>query len=76
MSVLLSRILSSPIGKLYLVSCDDVVLGLNLSGIDSILASLGSDQQKMKLSKEVRPSRATQALTDYFDGDLRAFNSI
>jgi len=76
MSVLLSRILSSPIGKLYLVSCDDVVLGLNLSGIDSILASLDSDQQKMKLSKEVRPSRATQALTDYFDGDLRAFNSI
>jgi methylated-DNA-[protein]-cysteine S-methyltransferase len=76
MSVLLSRIIPTPIGKLYLITSNDVVLGLNLSGIDSILASLDSDQQKMKLSKEVRPSRATQALTDYFDGDLQAFNSI
>jgi methylated-DNA-[protein]-cysteine S-methyltransferase len=76
MSVLLSRTLSSPIGKLYLVSSDDIVLGLNLSGIDSILASLDPEQQNLKLSKEVRPSRATQALTDYFDGDLRALNSI
>ena len=76
MSVLLSRTLSSPIGKLYLVSCDDVVLGLNLSGFDEALASLDTNHQKMKFSKEARPSLATQALLDYFDGDLKALNSI
>jgi methylated-DNA-[protein]-cysteine S-methyltransferase len=76
MSVLLSRTISSPIGKLYLVTSNDVVLGLNLSGLDSILASLDSEHQEMKLRKETSPSHATQALTDYFDGDLQAFNSI
>lgn len=76
MSVLLSRSITSPIGKLYLVTEDDVVVGLNLSGFDEIVAKLDSDQRQMKLSKELRPSRAAQALTDYFDGDLLALNSL
>lgn len=76
MSALLSRSISSPIGKLYLITQDDVVLGLNLSGIDEIVASLDSDLQKLKIAKEARPSRATQALSDYFDGDLQALNSL
>lgn len=76
MSVLLSRSISSPIGKLYLVTHNDVVLGLNLSGIDRIIASLDSDLQRLKIAKEARPSLATQALHDYFDGDLKALNSI
>lgn len=76
MSVLLSQSISSPIGKLYLLTHDDVVLGLNLSGIDEIVASLDSDLQKLKIAKEVRPSQATQALNDYFDGDLQAFNKV
>lgn len=76
MSALLSRTLSSPIGKLYLLTHDDVVLGLNLSGIDAIIASLDPEERKLRVTKEVRPSLATQALVDYFDGDLRAINSI
>lgn len=76
MSVLLSRSISSPIGKLYLVTENDVVVGLNLSGFDEIVAKLDSVQRQMKLSKELRPSRAAQALTDYFDGDLLALNSL
>jgi methylated-DNA-[protein]-cysteine S-methyltransferase len=76
MSVLLSRSITSPIGKLYLVTHDDVVLGLNLSGIDEIVASLDSKYQEMTIKREASPSRAAQALTDYFDGDLHAFNSI
>ena len=76
MSVLLSRSITSPIGKLFLVTQDDVVLGINLTGIDAILASLDTDLQKLKVVKESRPSLATQALNDYFDGDLHAFDSI
>lgn len=76
MTALLSRTLSSPVGKLYLVTRDDVVLGLNLSGFDEIVATLDADLQQLKITKEVRPSLATQALMDYFDGDLRAINSI
>jgi methylated-DNA-[protein]-cysteine S-methyltransferase len=76
MTTLLSRAISSPIGKLYLVTRDDVVLGLNLSGIDEIVATLDADLQKLKITKEVRPSLATLALSDYFDGDLQAINSI
>jgi methylated-DNA-[protein]-cysteine S-methyltransferase len=30
----------------------------------------------MTLKREASPSRAAQALADYFDGDLQAFNSI
>lgn len=76
MSALSSRTLSSPIGKLYLVTRDEVVLGLNLSGFDQILASLGPDIQKLKITREIQPSQATKALVDYFDGDLSAINSI
>lgn len=76
MSVLLSRSISTPIGKLYLVTHNDVVLGLNLSGIDEIIAKLDSNLQTLKVAKEARPSLATQALNDYFDGDLQAINSI
>jgi methylated-DNA-[protein]-cysteine S-methyltransferase len=76
MTVLLSRTLSSPIGKLHLVTCDDVVLGLNLSGLDEIVANLDSNLQQLKITREVRPSLATQALIDYFDGDLQAINAI
>lgn len=76
MSVLLSRSISSPIGKLFLVTHNDVVLGLNLSGIDDLVATLDADLQKLKVTKEVRPSLATEALTDYFDGNLQALNSI
>ena len=76
MSVLLSRSISSPIGKLHLVTHNEVVLGLNLSGIDQIIESLDSDLRALKISKEARPSLATQALNDYFDGDLKALNPI
>lgn len=76
MPVLLSRTISSPIGKLYLVTRDDVVLGLNLTGIADILTSLSDDEEILKVTKEVRPSLATQALVNYFDGDLQAIDSI
>lgn len=76
MSALSSRILNSPIGKLYLVTRDEVVLGLNLSGFDEILATLDPDLQNLKMRRETYPTRATQALIDYFDGDLKAFNVI
>lgn len=76
MSALYSRILNSPIGKLYLLTRDEVVLGLNLSGFDEILAALDSDLQKSKIIREVRTSHTTQSLMDYFDGDLMAINSI
>lgn len=76
MSALYSRILNSPIGKLYFVTSGEVVLGLNFTGLDALLAGLEMQDQQMKIFRESSPSQATQALIDYFDGDLLALNRL
>jgi methylated-DNA-[protein]-cysteine S-methyltransferase len=76
MPALFSRTLSSPIGKLHYVTSGEVVLGLNLISVDSILAGLDLPIQKLKMFRENTPSQATLALMDYFDGDLLALNAL
>ena len=76
MAALLSSTLASPIGKLYLLTRGDVVLGLNLSGFQDLLSSLAKDELEEKISKASSIKGITDKLEDYFDGDLKAINSI
>jgi methylated-DNA-[protein]-cysteine S-methyltransferase len=76
MAQLLSTTLSSPIGKLYLLSRGETVLGLNLSGFQDLLSSLSHEELGEKIGKSVKVKGITDKLEDYFDGDLKAINSI
>lgn len=76
MEQLLSSSLASPIGKLYLLTRGDVVLGLNLSGFQDLLSSLAKDELEEKIAKASRVTGITDKLVGYFDGDLKAINSI
>mgnify|MGYP000650927299 CR=1 FL=1 len=76
MAQLLSTTLASPIGKLYLLSRGETVLGLNLSGFQDLLSSLSQDEFGEKIGKSAKVKGITDKLEDYFDGDLKAINSI
>jgi methylated-DNA-[protein]-cysteine S-methyltransferase len=76
MSELLSTTISSPIGKLYLLSRGETVLGLNLSGFQDLLSSLSHRELEEKIGKAKKAPGITEKILDYFDGDLRAINSI
>lgn len=76
MEELLSTTLASPIGKLYLLSRGETVLGLNLSGFQDLLSSLSPRELEEKISKGKKAAGITEKLKDYFDGDLATINSI
>ena len=76
MTELLSTTMASPIGKLYLLSRGETVLGLNLSGFQDLLSSLSPEELSEKISKGGKAVGITEKLSDYFDGDIKAINSI
>jgi methylated-DNA-[protein]-cysteine S-methyltransferase len=76
MAELLSTTIASPIGKLYLLTRGDTVLGLNLSGFQDLLSSLSPRELEEKIGKSSKVAGITDALENYFDGDLKAINSI
>ena len=76
MEQLLSSTLASPLGKLYLLTRGETVLGLNLSGFQDLLSSLSGDELAEKIGKSNKVKGITDKLEDYFDGDLKAINTI
>ena len=76
MTGLLSTTMSSPIGKLYILARGTTVLGLNLSGFQDLLSSLSNKDLEEKIGKGRVIPGVTDLLENYFDGDLKAINSI
>ncbi len=76
MAELLSTTMASPIGKLYLLTRGETVLGLILSGFQDLLSSLSPQELEEKIAKGSKAAGITEKLSDYFDGDIRAINSI
>lgn len=76
MNELASTTMSSPIGKLYILSRGTTVLGLNLSGFQDLLSSLSAKELEEKIGKRSKIAGITDKLHNYFDGELTAINSI
>ena len=68
--------MASPIGKLYLLTRGETVLGLNLSGFQDLLSSLSDNELAEKIGKSQKIKGITDKLEDYFDGELKAINAI
>ena len=71
-----SATLSSPIGKLYLLTRGETVLALNLSGFKDLLSSLSDDELSEKIGKSGKNHIVVDKLERYFDGELSVINSI
>lgn len=66
----------SPVGTLYILTQGDVVRGLNLSGFPDLVSSLYSEEHSSQIKKSAKISWLNSILDDYFDGDLKAINTI
>ena len=76
MPELLSATMSSPIGKLYLLTRGTTVLALNLSGFQDLLSTLTPGELEEKITKSSKSHPIIATLENYFDGDLAAINKI
>lgn len=76
MPPLISNTFASPIGKLYLLTRDETVLALNLTGFRDLLSTLSAHELEEKISKGGRREAIVEKLSNYFDGDLKIINSI
>jgi methylated-DNA-[protein]-cysteine S-methyltransferase len=76
MAELLTATIASPIGKLYLLTKGETVLGLNLSGFQDLLSSLTPAELSEKFGKSGKAHPIVEKLNSYFDGDLTVINSI
>ena len=76
MGALQSTTIKSPIGKLFLLARGETILGLNLSGLHDLLATLSPQELQEKITQVKKIENLSDKLLDYFDGNLRAINSI
>lgn len=67
---------ASPIGKLYILARGSRVLGLNLSGYQQLYSGLNAGELSEKIASTKKILGVTDALEDYFDGDIKVINSI
>ena len=75
MTLLLST-LSTPIGSLNLIADQHVLLGANLSNLKALKESLGGDDAIREIKSVAKIPMITDLISEYFDGDISALNSI
>ena len=73
---ILSTVYHSPVGKLHILVKDDEVIGLNLRSFSDAVHRLSARDIVEKIEKVAKLKLVTDVLDDYFDGDLRAINSL
>lgn len=75
MPLLLST-LATPIGNLNLIADEHVLLAANLSNIRALKESLDLEDAAKQIKTVSKIPIITELITDYFDGNLAALNSI
>lgn len=73
---LLATSTKTPIGNLYLISDEHVLLGANFSGFDSLAQALESGLAQQVINRVKQIPVISDLLEDYFDGDVEAINAI
>jgi methylated-DNA-[protein]-cysteine S-methyltransferase len=76
MSVLLTSTIASPIGTLHMLTRGETVLALTHSGFSNLLSTLSPRELEEKITKTGKVPGVTEKIIDYFDGNLKAINSI
>ncbi|MFM8205906.1 MAG: methylated-DNA--[protein]-cysteine S-methyltransferase [Actinomycetales bacterium] len=68
--------LKTPIGTLYLLAHDELLLASGYSSFAKLQAQLENIDQERNISNVKRIPIVSELLSDYFDGDLKALDGI
>ena len=68
--------LKTPIGSLYLISHEHLLLAAGFSDYASLEARLEASDKERKISNAKRIPIISDLVSDYFDGELRALDGI
>jgi methylated-DNA-[protein]-cysteine S-methyltransferase len=74
--VLSRATLKTPIGTLYLLAHDELLLASGYSSFAKLQAQLENIDQERNISNVKRIPIVSELLSDYFDGDLKALDGI
>lgn len=66
----------TPVGTLYLISHEHVLLGAGFHSFEDLLERMDPDDSARQHSRVKSISIISDLVSDYFDGDLNALNSI
>ena len=68
--------LKTPVGTLYLISDEQVLLGAGFNSLDHLINKLDQSDFEQEIKNVKRIPKISDLISDYFDGDLMAINSI
>ena len=68
--------LKTPVGTLYLISDDQVLLGAGFKSLEYLIDRLDEFDSEQGIKNVKQISKISDLISDYFDGDLNAINSI
>jgi len=73
---LLLSTVATPIGNLNLITDEHILLAANLSNLKSLKESLSQADYEKEIKNVSRIPIISDLISDYFDGDITALNSI
>jgi methylated-DNA-[protein]-cysteine S-methyltransferase len=73
---LLGTSTKTPIGTLYLLADEQVLLGASFSSFEAVLDSLDAADGAKKVERVKRIPKISDLLDEYFAGDIEAINAI
>ena len=68
--------LKTPIGTLYLIADEQVLLGAGFNSLDYLINKLEQSDFEQEIRNVKQIPKISDLISDYFDGDLNAMNSI
>ena len=68
--------LNTPVGTLYLISHEQVLLAAGFKSLNDLIARLSEEDSALEIKNVKQIAKISQLISDYFDGDLNAINSI
>ena len=68
--------LKTPVGTLYLIADEQVLLGAGFSSLVYLINKLDESDFEQEIKNVKQIPKISDLISDYFDGDLNAINSI
>ena len=66
----------TPVGNLYLIADEQVLLAAGFNSLDYLISKLSSEDIVRDIKNVRSISKISELILDYFDGDLAAINAI
>lgn len=68
--------LNTPVGTLYLISDEQILLAAGFKSLNDLIKRLSEEDSHQQVKDVKKIAKISDLISDYFDGDLMAINSI